>query len=372
MPPDRRVLVNVALVYLDALRSGGYPRDVRWLAGALAERCDNVWMIADEGNEIDGLGSARPIRPQDVRKIDAKIDVSHSFGIFLPRQLLLQRRLRSFVNVVSPLGQLMESHVSRRAWKKHPYLLAARPVLMSANLTIHVFSEAEKPGVRRHLPSVSSFAGSLGVYPMPPEAEIQPKDTPAYLLFFGRNDVHHKGIDVALEGYALAARRGLRLRLVISGNAQGNSDHIIRSLVKRLDLIESVDVLGRISEPRKWALLRGARALVFLSRWDGPPRPIREALAVGTPVIVSSGTNLSELVRHARAGRGVELDPYAVADAMISAQNEAEVTQWREGAAKLRNSLSWDRVADQYLRGYRHAVGTPGAQDPDRSTRTHD
>jgi glycosyltransferase involved in cell wall biosynthesis len=348
--------VTIALIYLDALLGGGYPRDVRSLAGVLAERCSNVWLIAREGRHVDGLGAARILAPEKWRRLAGKIEIAHEFGILMPRQLLLQRKLQPAANVISPLGHLMEAHMKHRSWKKYPYLAIARRFLLPSQPTIHLFSEGERPGVVRHLHSPQCFEAPLGVLPAPATIEPARSSTSEYLLYFGRNDVHQKGIDVALEAYAVARRRGLRVPLLVAGAPHGDSERVIGSIVERLGLDESVTLMGRVDESEKWVLLRGARALVFLSRWDGPPRPIREALAVGTPVIVSYGTNLAALVSESCAGSAVELQPDAVADAMLHVANDAQVAQWREGAISLRARLAWNRVVDAYLDGYRLAL----------------
>lgn len=225
---------------------------------------------------------------------------------------------------------------------------------------MHVFSAAERSGLRRHLGDVPSFEASLGVFPLGSmgrspgvEAVWAHGD---YLLFFGRNDVYQKGIDRLLEAYAAAVRGGIRLQLLIAGAALGSSVGLVESLVTRLGLKDRVTILGEVDEPTKWALLRGARALVFLSRWDGPPRPIREALSVGTPVIVSHGTNLADLVSRSGAGVGVESGREAVTAALLQAEDEQVVTRWRRGVPGLRESLDWDRVVDSYLDGYRSAL----------------
>jgi glycosyltransferase involved in cell wall biosynthesis len=93
-----------------------------------------------------------------------------------------------------------------------------------------------------------------------------------------------------------------------------------------------------------------------LSRWDGPPRPIRDAIALGTPVIVSRETTLGGLVDTAGAGRQVNLDVHNVAAALLETRDDATIKLWSNGAHALRGDLTWDRVAERYVSGYRLAA----------------
>jgi glycosyltransferase involved in cell wall biosynthesis len=344
--------VQIGIVYQHTLGPGGYPRDVRWLAGALARHGHRVLVAAGPGPERDGLGDAEVVSPRAFESVSAELDVLHVWGVFLPAQLALARRCRGgSALVVSPIAHLMEHHMRRRQWKKVPYMLVLGRAIARRRPTVHLFSAAERSGASRYLRPQSWFEATLGIFP-PPGADVAPGDPGEYLLFFGRNDVHHKGIDVLLAGYAASRHAGLGLPLTIAGRPHGHSRELIRDAVSRLGLDGAVRIVEEPDEPEKWRLLRGARAQVFLSRWDGPPRPVREALAVGTPTVVSIETNMAAVVEAAGAGRSVTLDPAVVAQALREAEDGELVARWRNGARRLRERLSWDAVALDYVRGY--------------------
>jgi glycosyltransferase involved in cell wall biosynthesis len=349
--------VKIALVYLDALQPGGYPRDVRWLAGALVSAGHEVSLVAKEGRELDGLRSVDIVEPAKFGEASATADVVHFWGMFIPRQLLMLRRTKRHAVVLSPIAELMHQHMDRRAWKKRPYVATSRHLISLVRPTLHLFSEAEKPGVDRWLPQLPYFTATVGLFPPPPRSIAVPDKAPLdYLLFFGRNDVVQKGIDVLLEAYALAVKAGLDTPLVLAGSPQDRSESIVASSIARLGLVERVQLIGKVDEGEKWKLLRGARALVFLSRWDGPPRPIREAIAVGTPVIVSAGTNLADIVSRTEGGTGVGADCESAAAAMLLSQDGGTLDRWRANVPRLAGQLSWDTVAGAFADGYTHAV----------------
>jgi glycosyltransferase involved in cell wall biosynthesis len=105
-----------------------------------------------------------------------------------------------------------------------------------------------------------------------------------------------------------------------------------------------------VEEQEKWILLRSADYLVFLSRWDGPPRPVREALSVGTPVIVSHETNMGEVVEECQAGLVVNLNSDQIAEAFMKLTQEPALRgQFCAGVKKIQERLSWDRIAEDWL-----------------------
>ena len=115
----------------------------------------------------------------------------------------------------------------------------------------------------------------------------------------------------------------------------------------------NVDLVGPVSDDEKWRLLQAASMLVYMSRFDGPPRPIREALSVGTPCLVSYESNMGELVERFGAGRAAPLEPAAVAECLHEAfASPGTLDSWHAGALRLRAELVWPRVARTYINGY--------------------
>jgi glycosyltransferase involved in cell wall biosynthesis len=324
----------------------------------LASRGLQVTLVARPGPQTDGITELEVVSPERFASWRGGLDVLHVCGLFLVRQLTLAWRVRrkAAITVLSPFGHLMEHHVQRRKWKKGPYLAVVQQVAARWRHHAHLFSEAEESGAQRYLRASGYFEASLGIF-SPPEASVAAAaESGDFLLFFGRNDIYQKGIDLLTAGYAIARGQGLRLPLVIAGAQSNGSEAALRRVLSDLNLMGSIHLAGRVREEEKWNLLAQARALVFPSRWDGPPRPIREAIAVGTPIIVSPETNLAGFVQSAGAGLSVGLTPELVAQALLCSQDETTVQGWRQGARQLRNTLSWDRVAEQYLTGYDRAL----------------
>ena len=146
------------------------------------------------------------------------------------------------------------------------------------------------------------------------------------------------------------------LDLVLAG-APGWLTDEVRGLVGRMGLEGHVFFLGRVSDEELVWLYNSARMFVWPSLYEGFGLPPLEAMACGTPVIVSNVSSLPEIVGDA----GLLVDPTNV--------DELTVAMWRLLSDEvLRQELiakgykraacfSWERAARETLDLYRRVAG---------------
>ena len=375
--------MRVGFVYPDVLQGGGYPRDVRWLAGALQRSGVEVTLF---GRNIshqnkDGLVDGIELVPmRKLREGCSSLDLIHIFGIFLLNNPLaaIHCLAKSVPLVVSPMAHLMPSQLAVNRLKKYVFLKLAWTQLFKRISAFHVFSEIEARSVREFEKHVAVFEGTSGVYPGADgngnTGRVNRKVSARQLLFFGRNDVNQKGLDFLIEGFAKAVNKSPRpqhpIRLRIVGQPWNGSTPYLRKTIRQLGIEELVEVIGPVDEASKWRMLSQADYLVFLSRWDGPPRPIREAIAAGLPVLVSPETNMGNLVEQFGAGLQVPLEVNAIAEAIARSANDEDLLErCRVGIAALRAHLDWARVAQDYISGYERVLNRHRNDEPVRALR---
>jgi glycosyltransferase involved in cell wall biosynthesis len=170
------------------------------------------------------------------------------------------------------------------------------------------------PGV---LPNVT---GGLVVEPASGEAL---DEEPGYFLFVGRLRIR-KGVEVLLEALHELRERGSKpVRLLIAGD--GEHREPLERRTAELDLGHGVRFLGRCDAARVRALLRGARALVVPSIYEGMPLVVLEAMEAGVPVIASAVSGIPEVVEDGLTGWLVPPeDPDRLAGALREALNDPE------------------------------------------------
>jgi len=372
--------VRVGFVYSDVLEGGGYPRDVRWLAGALQRSGVEVTLFGRNTSHQNKDGLVDGIELLPLRKLRdgcSSLDLIHIFGIFLLNHPLAAIRClaKSVPLVVSPMVHLMPNQLAVNRLKKYVFLKLAWTNLFKQVSAFHVFSEIEARSVREFEKHAALFEGTSGVYPGADgngnTGRVNRKGSARQLLFFGRNAVNQKGLDFLIEGFAKAVngsprpQRPIRLRIV--GQPWDGSTPYLRKTIRQLGIEEQVEIIGPVDEASKWRILTQADYLVFLSRWDGPPRPIREAIVAGLPVLVSPETNMGNLVEQFGAGLQVPLEVNAIANAIARAADDEDLLErCRVGTAALRAHLDWARVAQDYISGYervlkRHRNGEPAS-----------
>ena len=123
---------------------------------------------------------------------------------------------------------------------------------------------------------------------------------PGYWYHGGGLEIR-KNTRALLEAYAdLVKERGdVVPPLVISGKIHAETNPLatpVKTIVATLGLTERVRLLGLVPEHDLPILYQGAQAFIFPSMYEGFGLPILEAWASGTPVIMSDGGSLKELI----------------------------------------------------------------------------
>jgi glycosyltransferase involved in cell wall biosynthesis len=121
-----------------------------------------------------------------------------------------------------------------------------------------------------------------------------------------------KGVDVLLDAWGRAFPDGER-RLLILGTGDREA-----SLRARAATLRGVELAGFVPRPEALRLLASSRAAVVPSlSYEGFPRVVAEAFALGVPVVASRIGSLPEVVEDRRTGLLVDpASPAALADAL--------------------------------------------------------
>jgi glycosyltransferase involved in cell wall biosynthesis len=218
---------------------------------------------------------------------------------------------------------------------------------------ISATSDSSRDAASRISPSTPVEMVSAGV----PEELFEIQRRPGnFLLYFGRLDIFHKGIDTLLEAIALMAKTRPSVELRIAG--RGSSGEKIKAMIEQLGIQNNVKMLGAVSDAGRNDLLATAAVQLMPSRFEGFGLAAAEAMAAGVPLIAAAVGSLPEVVD---APRGGVLIPAEDAKALAAAaekllddpygRSTLSITA-RESARR----FSWSAVADAHLEFIRHVA----------------
>jgi len=188
-----------------------------------------------------------------------------------------------------------------------------------------------------------------------PTLEGDGKDVPAgdtavppYLLYLGGYD-RRKGIVELLKVYLELRRQGkIGCRLLLVGKSHYFSEEL-RTLVTFGKESGHVRELGYVPDRELVALLQGALALVYPSRYEGFGLPPLEAMHVGCPVITTSRTSIPEVCGDA----ALYIDPGAggeFGEALVAVEKDAALrTRLREAGFRQARKFTWEKAATKFL-----------------------
>jgi glycosyltransferase involved in cell wall biosynthesis len=380
-------ILNVTETYAPFLEFGGPPVKVRALAEGLARRGHTVGVLtADWGLEkrmqtqegkITGERSpfgwrrtengvqaiylptwlryrAVSWNPAVKRYCRARLgnfDVVHIFGLYdlLGPAVAAACRVRKLPYVLEPIGMFVPIVRSLRM-KGLYHLVWGRRMFEGATAVIATSDqEAEElaaggvPGAKIMLrrngveapeswPEAGTFRKARGI----------PEGT-KLVLYLGRLSAK-KSPDLLLRAFAelLRRSRGMEAMVVFAGPDEGGMTAQLEQMASQLGVRTRVQFTGAVFGADKWAAYRDADIFVLPSQNENFGNTAAEAVAAGTPVIVTEQCGIGPLLAD-EAGLVVRHDAAAVSEALLRVLDEGQLrARLARGCAKVTSKLGWD------------------------------
>jgi alpha-1,3-rhamnosyl/mannosyltransferase len=172
----------------------------------------------------------------------------------------------------------------------------------------------------------------------------------------------HKGHGMLLRAFAQVAAREHDVVLVLTGG-RGPADDAVNQLITEAGLSGRVRRTGLVPRRDVLAIMRGAVALTFPSRYEGFGLPVLEAMSLGTPVLAADSAALPEIV-----GDGGRILPAGDVDAwvagMIDLLDDGAARERLVAAGRARVAeFTWAATAAATVAAYRAAARRVAGDD---------
>jgi len=291
------------------------------------------------------------------------VDVLHTHGLWMMPNVYpgRVRRAGSVRLVVSPHGTLTEWALNHHRWRKKVMWRLGQSATVQRADAFHATAEAEYEDIRR-----LGFKQPVAVIPIGidvPPLEPKPSEWRRRLLYLGR--VHKKkGIDLLLRAWREVQERFPEWELVIAGPDDGGYLPLMQQSAAAMGL-RRVSFPGPVYGAEKRALYRSAHLYVLPTYSDNFAITVAEALAAGTPAVVTRGAPWSGLAVH-EAGWWIEI---GVAPLVACLENALALPAERlarmgaNGHAWMAAEYSWASVGRQMAAFYRWLRGNGARPD---------
>ena len=123
------------------------------------------------------------------------------------------------------------------------------------------------------------------------------------LLYIGRYSIYTKGLDIIIDFANENKEELIKNNIIIDFYGTG-ADGIekVKELVKYKNVSNIINVNGPIFGEEKEKVILDHDMFIQLSRHEGQPLGIMEAMSYGLPVIVSEGTTFGDIVKDNKCG----------------------------------------------------------------------
>jgi glycosyltransferase involved in cell wall biosynthesis len=299
-------------------------------------------------------------------------DLAHIHALFSPvsTAAAMIARSQKLPYLLRPLGTLDPADLRKKKQLKRIYAaLLERPNLAGA-AAIHFTSAQEAKISERFGLTTKDLVMPLGVS-LPelsanPEAIRDqlgiPSDRPL-VLFMSRIDPK-KGLDLLLPALKNLLAEKIEFHFVLAGGNPQDPDYeaTIRSQIQASPLASHATVTGFAAGEMKAALLQSADLFVLPSYYENFGIAVAEAMAMGTPVVISDQVHICEDVQQAEAGWVGPCEVTALTHLLKDALKDRTERQRRGQRAKAYalQHYSWPAIAQQMIQSYQQILATTG------------
>ncbi len=298
-------------------------------------------------------------------------DLAHIHALFSPVSTAAATicRNQKLPYIMRPLGTLDPADLQKKKLLKKIYgLLLEKPNLAGAS-AIHFTSQEEAKVSERYGTNTPDLVIPLGVN-LPDELPSLGKmrqelnitsDTPI-ILFMSRIDPK-KGLDLLIPALQTLQQEDINFHFVLAGNNPQDPNYETRIIEKiKLSVLNSITTItGFVTGENKLSLLQDAAIFVLPSYYENFGIAVAEAMAIGTPVVISDQVHIWQEIQSADAGWVCSCElPQLTQTLRQVLQHPAS---WQKKGINARNlvekNYSWNAIAKTMREAYQEILLSP-------------
>lgn len=307
----------------------------------------------------------------EIRRTMSRVDVLHLHNIWGPADLQLAATARSIglPYIISLHGMLDDWSMTQRGLKKRAFLtLGARHMLERA-AAVHCTAQAEFEQSRKWFPK-----GSVAIVPC--AIDLEPyRDLPGSviareqfeflrngrpnLLFLSR--VHYKKCpEHLIQSASIMRAQGIDANIIIAGMGDESYVASLKAQTQALGVNDRVFFPGSVTGQAKYSLYQAADLFVLPTSQENFGLVLIEAMASGTPVVTTRGTDIWRDIQASGGGEIVDHDPIQLASRLSQLLRDEPRRRAMGTAARQWAMTTFDesRISNQFEGMYGECAST--------------
>ena len=289
-------------------------------------------------------------------------NIAHIHALFSPVSTAAATvaRMKSLPYILRPLGTLDPADLRKKRQLKQLYGTFLEKPNLAGAAGVHFTSEQEAKISERFGVPTRDIVIPLGVQlpQLPPLGQarqlLEIADGQPLILFMSRIDPK-KGLDLLIPALETLVER-FNFHFVLAGANPQDPDYeqSIQAQIKASRLAQRTTIAGFVEGDFKLGLLQDADLFVLPSYYENFGIAVAEAMAVGTPVVISDQVHIWKEVKNYRAGWVTACEQETLTQALHQALLDVQERRERgENARQLvQEKYSWSAIAQTMIEVY--------------------
>ena len=181
------------------------------------------------------------------------------------------------------------------------------------------------------------------------------------VVYIGRLDINHKGLDILIK--SVASIKDILLNnnfhLLIAGPDKDGASSLLSEMINKYGVNNLVTLSGPLRGEEKKIKLLNSNMFIMTSRFEGLPMGMIEAMSYGMPILATEGTNMTDVITSNNIGWCANNSVESVSMMLRHMLNDLSTFKEKSyNSKKASLDFSWLNIAQQSHCEYENIVKT--------------